>query len=460
MARRISGLTAVFATLLGFAVAAETVAQGTAQKPPTAEEAKAFVDSAEQDLLKLWIDAGRADWVKSTYITDDTEVLAAQANAKAISARRAVRQEATRFDAVKVDAETARKLRLLKLSLTRRRARRPGRGGGADAPRGGDGGHVRQGQVLPARGQVPRPRGHHEDHGRRVARSEAAARRLGRLALDRAADRRRTSSATSSSPTRARASSASPTPARCGARSTTCRRTQFAAEVDRLWEQVRPLYVSLHAYVRWKLAREVRRRRCPASGPDPGPSARQHVGADLGQRLPARRPAGRRSRLRPDRRSSRRGRRTPAQMVRYGEGFFTLARLRRRCPKTFWERSLFTKPAGPRSGLPRERLGRRQRRRPPHQDVHRHHRRGLRHRPPRARPQLLPARLQQAARPLPRQRQRRLPRGDRRHHRAVDDARVPRQARPARRRARTRRRTSACCCRRRSRRSRSCRSAS
>ena len=38
---------------------------------------------------------------------------------------------------------------------------------------------------------------------------------------------------------------------------------QFAAEVDRLWQQVRPLYVSLHAYVRWQLAEEVRRRGCP-----------------------------------------------------------------------------------------------------------------------------------------------------------------------------------------------------
>ena len=27
----------------------------------------------------------------------------------------------------------------------------------------------------------------------------------------------------------------------------------FAAELDRLWEQLKPLYLSLHAYVRWKL---------------------------------------------------------------------------------------------------------------------------------------------------------------------------------------------------------------
>ena len=62
----------------------------------------------------------------------------------------------------------------------------------------------------------------------------------------------------------------------------------FAAELDRLWEQVRPLYVSLHAYVRWKL-REKYGDVVPADGPDPGAPARQHVGAGLGQRLSARR---------------------------------------------------------------------------------------------------------------------------------------------------------------------------
>ena len=31
-------------------------------------------------------------------------------------------------------------------------------------------------------------------------------------------------------------------------------REAFAAELDRLWQQVRPLYVSLHAYMRWRLA--------------------------------------------------------------------------------------------------------------------------------------------------------------------------------------------------------------
>src|SRR5688500_9400782 len=42
----------------------------------------------------------------------------------------------------------------------------------------------------------------------------------------------------------------------------------FAAEMDRLWEQVRPLYVSLHAYMRLKL-RERYGDLVPEKGPIP-----------------------------------------------------------------------------------------------------------------------------------------------------------------------------------------------
>ena len=34
---------------------------------------------------------------------------------------------------------------------------------------------------------------------------------------------------------------------------------QFSAEMDRLWEQVRPLYLSLHTYVRGRLVRNTGR---------------------------------------------------------------------------------------------------------------------------------------------------------------------------------------------------------
>jgi peptidyl-dipeptidase A len=84
------------------------------------------------------------------------------------------------------------------------------------------------------------------------------------------------------------------------------------------------------------------------------------------------------------------------RMVKAGEGFFSslgFAPL----PETFWQRSQFTEAARPRGGVPCLRLGYRQCRRPAHQDVHQGERRRFRHHPPRAWPQLLPARLQQAA---------------------------------------------------------------
>ena len=42
----------------------------------------------------------------------------------------------------------------------------------------------------------------------------------------------------------------------------------FAKELDRLWEQLRPLYLSLHAYVRTKL-REKYGAAVPENGPIP-----------------------------------------------------------------------------------------------------------------------------------------------------------------------------------------------
>ena len=50
---------------------------GCAGHRATPEEAKAFIDDAEQKLLALSNDAQRADWIKDTYITDDTEAVAA-----------------------------------------------------------------------------------------------------------------------------------------------------------------------------------------------------------------------------------------------------------------------------------------------------------------------------------------------------------------------------------------------
>ncbi len=116
----------------------------------------------------------------------------------------------------------------------------------------------------------------------------------------------------------------------------------FTKEVDRLWEQVRPLYVSLHAYVRMKL-HERYGDVVPANGPLPAhllgniwaqdwsnvlglvSTGSASAGYDLNEILKRRRVS-------------------PTEMVRFGERFYTslgFAPL----PDTFWSRSLFTKPA-------------------------------------------------------------------------------------------------------------------
>ena len=89
-----------------------------ADPKPTPEEARKFIDDAEQKLLVLGVDSNRADWIKSTYITDDTELISAKLDEKAISATVEYAKKATRFDGLKLDPVTERKIKLLKLSLT------------------------------------------------------------------------------------------------------------------------------------------------------------------------------------------------------------------------------------------------------------------------------------------------------------------------------------------------------
>ena len=89
-----------------------------AEKAPTAADAKAFLDAAESKLLVLSVEAERANWVKSTYITDDTEALAAKADERAIAATVDLVKQSKRFDGLTLPEDLARKMKLLRLSLT------------------------------------------------------------------------------------------------------------------------------------------------------------------------------------------------------------------------------------------------------------------------------------------------------------------------------------------------------
>ncbi|HTN54419.1 MAG TPA: M2 family metallopeptidase [Anaeromyxobacter sp.] len=79
-------------------------------------EAKAFADRANADLKRLLSRSTTADWIKSTYITDDTERNAAAMNEDLMAYLSSSIKEAGRFAGARPDPETARMLLLLRLS--------------------------------------------------------------------------------------------------------------------------------------------------------------------------------------------------------------------------------------------------------------------------------------------------------------------------------------------------------
>jgi peptidyl-dipeptidase A len=85
---------------------------------PTVAEAEDFLAQAESRFKAAEIESERASWVQSTYITDDTEWLAAQANERYISTMVELAKEATRFRDLDLDEADARKLGLLRLAMT------------------------------------------------------------------------------------------------------------------------------------------------------------------------------------------------------------------------------------------------------------------------------------------------------------------------------------------------------
>jgi peptidyl-dipeptidase A len=91
---------------------------GKSAASPTVEEARKFTDAAEKRLLDLWIKDGRAQWVHETYITDDTEQMAADADQAVATVTAELAAQARPFDKLKLPEDVARKLMLLRLSVS------------------------------------------------------------------------------------------------------------------------------------------------------------------------------------------------------------------------------------------------------------------------------------------------------------------------------------------------------
>lgn len=309
-------------------------------QPPTVAEARAFLNEAEQKLLALSVDASRAGWVQSTYITDDTEILAAQANERQITAAVAYAKQATRFDGLALPADLARKMTLLKLSLTLAAPSDPKESEELTRIVASMEGTYGKGKYCPegkekcldledisrilAQTRDPKQladvwRGWHaisvpirKDFTRYVELANKGAREL------HFADTGAMWRSKYDMPPEA-----------------------FAKELDRLWDQVKPLYVSLHAYVRWKL-REKYGDLVPERGPIPSHLLGNMWAQDWENIYPLVAPKDGDPGF--DLTEILKARKTdPLQMVRYGEGFFTSLGFDP-LPKSFWERSLFTRP--------------------------------------------------------------------------------------------------------------------
>src|SRR5215469_16410918 len=85
---------------------------------PTVADAKAFMDRAEAELLKMTVLQQRAAWVQETYITDDTELLSADQNERVIARTTELIEEGRKYESLSLPPDLKRKFLLLKLSLT------------------------------------------------------------------------------------------------------------------------------------------------------------------------------------------------------------------------------------------------------------------------------------------------------------------------------------------------------
>ena len=79
------------------------------------ETAEEFVARANAELKELGRELGAASWVRSTYITGDTAIIAAAASERYAKWHSEMVQQALQYEGQELDATTRRALELLKL---------------------------------------------------------------------------------------------------------------------------------------------------------------------------------------------------------------------------------------------------------------------------------------------------------------------------------------------------------
>ena len=310
---------------------------------PTLADVDAFLKDAETKLDTMVLEAGRIQWINATYITDDTDALAAKNSAELTEYQVKLALDAAKLQKVAgLSPDQRRKLDLLRggitlpapttagaadtlATLSTKMASAYGKGKGTL-----DGKPINGSDIEAAMGTIRDPAKLQEmwvswhdnvgaplrdDYARAAGIANQGARELGykdvgamwRSGYDMSPE-------------------------------------EFGALTDKLWKDVEPLYKALHTYTRAKLNEKYGDMVQPKTGPIRAdllgnmwaqewgdiydlvaPKGAGELGFDIGALLAARGD-------------------DPVKMVRIGEGFYTslgLAPL----PETFWTRSQITKPA-------------------------------------------------------------------------------------------------------------------
>jgi peptidyl-dipeptidase A len=314
----------------------------TTEAKATPEEARQFVERVNADLKRLWTKQATAEWIKSTYITDDTERNAATINEEVMGYVNAAIKEARRFEGLKLDADTARMIHLLRVSSAlpapaeaQKRAELASTAAkleglyGKGKYCGPDGkGTCRDLQALSKTIAQSRDynelldawRGWHAIsqpmrplYERLVTLSNEGAQDIGFSNLGELWR-----------------SGYDMQPA------------AFEKEAQRLWGQVKPLYNDLHCYVRGRLAQKYGADKVPAGKPIPAHLLGNMWAQEWNNIYPLMEPYAGQASLDVD--AALKAQNYDAlKMVKTGEKFFTSLGLKE-LPATFWERSQFTKP--------------------------------------------------------------------------------------------------------------------
>ena len=338
--------------LASFAIAAPAFADQKADKAPaqkaaaapTVAEAQAFVASAEKQLYDYSLDASKIQWVNATYITDDTDALAAQSGAEGTELSVRLALEAAKYaDVAGLPAETIRKLDMLRGGIVLPAPTTPGaatelneiatslqsqygKGMGTlgGKPINGSDIEAEMGNLdhTPAEFKEMWTSWHDtvgtpmkDDYAKMVSIANKGSKELGfkdtgamwRSNYDMPAD-------------------------------------DFAALTEKLWQEVKPLYNELHCYTRTKLNEKYGDDVQPATGPIRADLLGNMWAQEWGNIYPIVAPKGAGD-IGYDVTELLKAKDYDAlKMVKTGEGFFSslgFAPL----PATFFERSLFTKPA-------------------------------------------------------------------------------------------------------------------